>query len=246
MSESRTRRRPSVDLYERIVEDIRSGEYPPGSTLPSEPTLAAELGVSRPSLREALILLQEDGVITVRRGVGRTVSTSTPRKGFERLTPLENLFSGRTRVRALTRSFEEPTDFVLQHLPVPANSEIVFWESVVDVDDWPGCLVQEWTLPEEALARVHAALPEALETVAARRRTMLAVLSEREYDLPLRGSSGVTATVLGKQRGEVFERPPDTPVVLITQVVSAENAPLLVGKYVLPSGAPAVPLLQSR
>lgn len=246
MPENRTRRRPSVDLYERIVEGIRSGTYPPGSTLPSEPALAAELGVSRPALREALILLQEDGVITVRRGVGRTVTTSTPHRGIERLTPFEDLFPERTRVRALARSWEEPTDLVLQHLPASAKSEVRFWESVVDVDGRPGCLVQEWTLPDEALARVHAELPEALGAAVSRRRTMLAVLSDREYDLPLRGSSGMTATVLGKQRGEVFERPSDTPVVLITQVVSAENAPLLVGKYVLPSGAPAVPLLQSR
>ncbi|SDQ26921.1 GntR family transcriptional regulator [Actinopolyspora saharensis] len=246
MPENRTRRRPSVDLYERIVEGIRSGQYPPGSTLPSEPVLAAELGVGRPALREALILLQEDGVITVRRGVGRTVSTGTPRRGFERLLPVEDLFPGRTRVRALTRSREEPTDFVLQHLPVPANSEVGFWESVVDVDDWPGCLVQEWALPDETLARVHAELPAALATTAGRGRTMLAVLSERGYDLSLRGSSGMTATVLGKQRGEIFERPADTPVVLVTQLVSAESTPLLVGKYVFPSGAPAVPLLQSR
>ncbi|MFC8460870.1 winged helix-turn-helix domain-containing protein, partial [Streptomyces sp. NPDC057242] len=70
MAVSGQRRRPVVALYERIADAVHDGTYPPGSTLPSEPKLAAELGVSRPALREALLLLQEDGVLTVRRGGG--------------------------------------------------------------------------------------------------------------------------------------------------------------------------------
>ncbi|WP_033401511.1 GntR family transcriptional regulator [Actinopolyspora mortivallis] len=246
VSGHRARRRPAVDLYERIVESIRSGRYPPGSTLPSEPALAAELGVSRPALREALILLQEDGVITVRRGVGRTVRSGTPRKGFERLCPVEHLLPGQTRVRALTRSSEEPTDLVLQHLPVPAHREVRFWESVVDSDGRAACLVQEWTLPDDMLRDRDAELPAELEAAVDRRRTVLDVLGSHEPALSLHGSSGLSATLLGRQRGEVFERPPETPVVLVTQVVSADGVPVLVAKYVLPSGAPAMPLLQSR
>ena len=40
----RPQRRPVVELYERIVDAVREGTYPPGSTLPSEPELAAALG----------------------------------------------------------------------------------------------------------------------------------------------------------------------------------------------------------
>ncbi|WP_245693912.1 GntR family transcriptional regulator [Actinopolyspora mzabensis] len=242
-----SQRRPSVELYERIVDAIRQGRYPPGSALPSEPELAGELGVSRPALREALILLQEDGVITVRRGVGRTVSTGTPHRGFERLGSVERLLGAETTgVRALARSTEEPTDLVLQHLPVPAASEIRFWESIVDVDGSPACLVQEWILPDELLVELDPELPEALRAASEQPRTMLDVLTSRSPGLPLRGSSGITATVLGGQRGAAFQRPADTPVVLITQVVREESTPLMIGKYMLPSGAPAVSLLQTR
>ena len=68
MAMSGQQRRPVVALYERIADAIHDGTYPPGSTLPSEPKLAGELGVSRPALREALLLLQEDGLLSVRRG----------------------------------------------------------------------------------------------------------------------------------------------------------------------------------
>ncbi|MGW5642744.1 GntR family transcriptional regulator [Saccharopolyspora sp. NPDC003752] len=247
MASRRPQRRPVVDLYERIAEAIRQGTYPPGSTLPSEPDLATELGVSRPALREALILLQEDGVITVRRGVGRTVSDRPARRGFERLQPVEGLLgSDSTKVRPLVRDIEQPTDLVMQHLPVPASCEIRFWESVVDVDGVPSCLVEEWSVHDEALAAVDPALPGALAAAEARPSTMLHVIGSIDPHLPLSGASTINATVLGRRRGEVFDRPPDTPVVLVTQVVSMERTPLIAAKYVLPSGAPGIPVRQSR
>ncbi|WP_211840498.1 GntR family transcriptional regulator [Saccharopolyspora hirsuta] len=247
MAARRPQRRPVVELYERIVEAIRQGAYPPGSTLPSEPKLAADLGVSRPALREALILLQEDGVITVRRGVGRTVNDRPARRGFERLQPVESLLGADgSKVRPLVRIIEEPTDLVMQHLPVPASCDIWFWESVVDVDGVPSCLVEEWSVHDEALAAVDARLPGALASAEGQPNTMLHVLSDLDPYLPLSGTSSLTATVLGRRRGEVFDRSPDTPVVLITQVVSIERTPLIAAKYVLPSGAPSIPVRQSR
>ncbi|MER7014092.1 GntR family transcriptional regulator [Saccharopolyspora sp. NPDC000359] len=244
MAARRPQRRPVVELYERIVEAIRRGTYPPGSTLPSEPELAADLGVSRPALREALILLQEDGVITVRRGVGRTVNARPTRPGFERLQPVEQLLGDGAEVRPLVRVVEDPTDLVMQHLLVPARCEVRFWESVIAVDGIPSCLVEEWCAPDEVLAAVDRELPAALEAAAAQPRTMLHAVTA--LHLPLSGASTVTATVLGRRRGEALGRSPDTPVVLITQVVSAEGTPLVAAKCALPSGAPGIPVRQSR
>ncbi|MDA3647699.1 GntR family transcriptional regulator [Saccharopolyspora indica] len=245
MAARRPQRRPVVELYERIVEAIRRGTYPPGSTLPAEPELAADLGVSRPALREALILLQEDGVITVRRGVGRTVNARPARRGFERLQPVEQLLGGDgVVVRPLVRAVEEPTDLVMQHLPVPGRCEIRFWESAVAVDGVPSCLVEEWCVPDAALAAVDPALPGALIAAGAQPRTMLHAVTA--LHLPLSGTSSLTATVLGRRRGEVLGRSADTPVVLITQVVSVESTPLIAAKYALPSGAPGIPVRQSR
>ncbi len=241
------RRRPFVALYERIADAIRDGTYPPGSTLPSEPDLAAALGASRPALREALILLQEDGVITVRRGVGRTVNDHLPRRGFERLQPLEDLFGReRTKVRPLVDDIEEPTDLVLQHLWVAPTCSVRFWESLVDIDGGPACLLQEWCVPDGDLAKLAPVLPEAMAAATSQPRTMVDVLVTTVPTLPLRGASTVVSTVLGRQRGITLDRPADTPVVLITQVVSASSSPILLIKYVLPSGAPALPLVHTH
>lgn len=61
-------------LYRQIAEQLRQliaqGEFALGARLPAERDLATQLGVSRPSVREALIALEVEGVIEVRTGSG--------------------------------------------------------------------------------------------------------------------------------------------------------------------------------
>jgi GntR family transcriptional repressor for pyruvate dehydrogenase complex len=76
-------------LYQQVADQIRAvirdGNLPVGARLPPERELALQLGVSRPSLREALIALEIDGRIEIRMGSGVYVCASpdTP----ERATP---------------------------------------------------------------------------------------------------------------------------------------------------------------
>ena len=68
-------------LYRQIAEQLRqlmsSGEFTVGSRLPAERDLATQLGVSRPSVREALIALEVEGMIEVRTGSGIYVQSTT-------------------------------------------------------------------------------------------------------------------------------------------------------------------------
>jgi DNA-binding FadR family transcriptional regulator len=61
-------------LYRQIAEQVRAlitgGEFKPGSRLPAERDLAKQMGVSRPSVREALIALEVEGWVEVRTGSG--------------------------------------------------------------------------------------------------------------------------------------------------------------------------------
>jgi len=61
-------------LYRQIADQLRalidSGEFPPGSRLPAERELAKLLGVSRASVREAMIALEVIGLVDVRVGNG--------------------------------------------------------------------------------------------------------------------------------------------------------------------------------
>jgi DNA-binding FadR family transcriptional regulator len=72
----------SQRLYRQIAEQLRSligtGEFGTGSRLPAERDLARQLGVSRPSVREALIALEVEGLVEVRIGSGIYVQPPAP------------------------------------------------------------------------------------------------------------------------------------------------------------------------
>jgi GntR family transcriptional regulator len=64
----------SVSVHDELRQGIDQGKFPPGTRLPSEPDLAAELGVSRATLREALRALEAEGLLRRRRGSGTYVA----------------------------------------------------------------------------------------------------------------------------------------------------------------------------
>ncbi|WP_144152551.1 FadR/GntR family transcriptional regulator [Paraburkholderia sp. BCC1885] len=77
--QSFTRKRLSDVVSDQIKRLISDGALMPGDRLPAERDLATQLGVSRPSLREALIRLEADGYIeTSGRGGFTVVDVTAP------------------------------------------------------------------------------------------------------------------------------------------------------------------------
>lgn len=65
-------------VAERIARAIAAGTYKPGERLPAERELAQALSVSRPTLREAIIALELDGLVEVKIGSGIYVLADRP------------------------------------------------------------------------------------------------------------------------------------------------------------------------
>src|SRR5688500_988208 len=77
-------------LYQQVADPSRTvieeSRFAPGTRLPPERELALQLGVSRPSLREALLALEIEGRVEIRMGSG--VYVCTPPSGNGELLPL--------------------------------------------------------------------------------------------------------------------------------------------------------------
>ncbi|CAM3930699.1 FadR/GntR family transcriptional regulator [Bordetella tumulicola] len=82
-------------LYRQIADQLRlliqSGEFPIGARLPPERDLALKLGVSRPSVREALIALEVEGLVEVRMGSGIYVHSRDAANSVVAESPLETI-----------------------------------------------------------------------------------------------------------------------------------------------------------
>jgi DNA-binding FadR family transcriptional regulator len=82
-------------LYRQIADQLRAliehGEFPVGSRLPPERDLAVQLGVSRPSVREALIALEVEGLVEVRMGSGIYIRDTQGARRVTAEAPLETI-----------------------------------------------------------------------------------------------------------------------------------------------------------
>jgi DNA-binding FadR family transcriptional regulator len=111
-------------LYERVAaqlsEQIVKGRYAVGQRLPSERELAQTHSVSRPTIREAVIALELDGLVEVRLGSGVYVIAPAPRGGRAGATdigPFE-LLEARRAIEGEASALAAPriTDATLQEL----------------------------------------------------------------------------------------------------------------------------------
>jgi GntR family transcriptional regulator len=157
-------------LIERIRNDLRDaiarGSLKPGEKLSSEPELAASLGVSRNSLREALGLLESEGLLARRRGVGTFVVGSGPvvRGGIERLRSISDLISeqGYEPGNEVLRYETAPCDaIVAARLRIPEGSRIAILETLKRASGRPVALCIDYA-PSELLG--EGANPEAMKT----------------------------------------------------------------------------------
>jgi len=85
---------PRSLLYQDLANELRkrvaSGEFQQGMLLPSEGTLSAAYGVSRPTVKRALDILRREGVIDARRGFGWFVAGTLFRQKLGVLSTIED------------------------------------------------------------------------------------------------------------------------------------------------------------
>lgn len=106
MSQLRDTRPLYMLVIDRIKDWVGGGEWPPGTRLPSEFELAKQFGVSRATLREALRVLEEEGVVIRKHGIGTFIAErSMVRAGIEQLFSVTEWIERANR-RAGTSQFD--------------------------------------------------------------------------------------------------------------------------------------------
>lgn len=110
MANVKTNDRLYQDLARWLLDELTQGRYPVGTRLPAERDLALRFEVSRPTVREAIIALEVQGLVEVRLGSGAYVKRlpgEEDRPGFNvtafELTEARLLFEGEAAALAATQ-----------------------------------------------------------------------------------------------------------------------------------------------
>ena len=109
-------------VFNILKSRIIRGEYPSGHKLPGEPELAASLGVSRITLRAALQMLRDNGMISIRNRSGSYVLERSGSKKYLVVVAgedIDNISQGVTH-----KSSEPHTSWSSWHLLARGNSKL--------------------------------------------------------------------------------------------------------------------------
>jgi len=136
-------------VYLRIVstlaERVTSGVYPAGSRLPSGSQLCAEFGVSPMTVRRALMILQDQGLVSGEQGRG-TFARSVDLADTEfRLDSRTGEWLDETaEIRILSASMPRADEKVAAMLDVPLGSRVVYLRRLVSRDGIPAMYHTEY------------------------------------------------------------------------------------------------------
>lgn len=120
-----------LQLRDAISAMIDERGLQPGDQLPTEAELTQAFRISRPALREALKLLEQDGTIYVKHGKGRFVSAMAtlqverPITCFESVTDMVRRFGYKPTNKVLSVAEEDPPEEVQTALRLNAGARVI-------------------------------------------------------------------------------------------------------------------------
>lgn len=109
-----------LQLYEVLRARLEAGRWRTGDTIPSIPELMAEFGTARVTVRQALEMLETEGAIRKRRGVGTTVERDLTRGRWVNLpTSLDELMAMIDTIKPQVLNLE--LGATLPAVPIPSD-----------------------------------------------------------------------------------------------------------------------------
>jgi len=225
-----------VAAYSRIAQAIRTGRMGPGTLLPTETELGTHLKVSRTVVREALMLLEEDGLVRARRGVGRFVADALPRHGIERIQPFDEVFRApgqQIELRRVQAVMQAASEFVAPRIGVAPGEQSWLWESVILRDGEPIAHLQE-----------HVAATAKDIRDSAPPTTLLAAL-QGGGAVALEGECQMGLSTAGKSRAPLMAVAAGDPVLVATQTLARAGQAYYLAKCVIAARAGQLSVMQT-
>lgn len=198
-------------LKELVSEKIESGEWAPGHRLPTEAELSKEFGVSRITVRHAMQLLQNQGMLERKQGRGTFVAQ--PKVAHDLMSMYQDGLNvkqmGRLpQLELVSLERKKPPASVASRLNLPVSEEVYDLKRLLLGDGEPLMLIHSW-LPA---GRFQDLPDRGLEA-----RTMGSLM--REYGiLEAFQHKEVEVTILDEEEAALLQTFTGAPALLLTYV----------------------------
>jgi GntR family transcriptional regulator len=215
----------------KIKERISCGTYSAGRTLPAEPVLAREFGVSRITIRQALAVLKREGLLYSKSGVGTLVRDGGVHPERMRMTgSLEDLinYGAQTKYRSVDRELVTPPIEVAKGLGVSSTVKTFRFRGLRSrVGEKIAFGFEEVYIPEH--------LGQRLDNVALAGRTLFSMLEETNGLRVVDARQVITAVSSPGTLSRYLDIRERTPVLRVTrsyQVADGRTVEVAVSHYV--------------
>ena len=213
--------------YHQIADELRvrvsSGEYSAGRLMPSESELSEEFSVSRVTVRKALEVLRDEGLVNARQGFGWFVAGETVRQPLARLATIEDQMraSGmKPERRVLEFAFEKAPRDVARSLGTVQALRV---RRVNLADGEPFAIVTVWCPAE---------LGQDLSRADVERSPFYELL-----DIPFSGATQtIGADAATAEEAKLLEVPSGSPVLRCTRTTTdVDGRAVLLSEHVFPA-----------
>ena len=203
-------------LADILMEDIRSGEYQPGSRIPSEPQLVKAYGIGRPTVRQAMDILVRKRLVTRRRGAGTYVCMQEQEIDLFSLAGTSSAF--------LKKGIEVDVQLLQStcRLKVTKDSQNPFYQGKAfflsrlnRVDGLPMLLEEIY---------LHPVLFKGIDGIDLAGRSLSQVVESNFYMLPMGGRQTFRVACLDAERAEIMDVSVDVPVLVVHRFLHFKQA----------------------
>lgn len=203
-------------IYQYIVDKVKNGEWKLGSQIPVENDLAEYFDVSRMTLRHALNLLKQEGVIISKPGVGSFVASTRINQSLTSLTGFSEDMIARgykPSSKVLSTDLIAAEPFVAGKFGISAESQIIRIRRLRFADDIPMSIESAHLVAEDFPELINEDLSHSLYNIF---RTHYGVMIKR-------AEQQLQAGLPSKYDASVLEIEVNEPVMKMSRVTYDQN-----------------------
>ena len=203
-------------LADILMEGIRSGDYPPGTRIPSEPQLSRDYGIGRPTVRQAIDVLVRQRLLSRRRGSGTYVHTPEQEIDLFSLAGTSSAFHKKGIAVDVQLIQKNKRVKVSADAENPFAGGAAFYLSRLNRVDGTPVLLEDIYL--------HPVLFRGIERMDLTGRSLSHVVESSFYMRPLGGRQTFRIGCLDAKKAALMDVKADTPLLVVHRYLNFKQA----------------------